>query len=53
MTPRPCKGCMFEGVCDLEGLVNRLAVEHWLMDMPFGCADYCADNYHGLEGVLR
>jgi hypothetical protein len=53
MTPQPCKGCRFGGaMCEMAGLVNRLAVEHWLKDVPFGCADYTEDSYHGLEGVF-
>lgn len=35
----------------MAGLVNRLAVEQWLENHSFGCADYSADFYHGIEGV--
>ena len=52
MPPQPCKHCKFVCGCPTEGLVNRLAVEFWLKDLPFECADFTADNYHGLEGVF-
>lgn len=51
MPPQPCKGCRFEGCCEMAGLVNRLAVEQWLADNGFACADYSVDFYHGIEGV--
>ncbi len=52
MPPQPCRGCKFEGNCITEGLVNRLAVEKWLADHNFGCADYQDEFYHGIEGVI-
>jgi hypothetical protein len=51
MPPQPCHGCVHAGNCSMAGLVNRLAVEKWLADHGFECADYSADNYHGIEGV--
>lgn len=53
MPPQPCRGCRFEGQCNVAGLVNRLAVDEWLADNGFECADYEAEFYHGIEGVFR
>lgn len=51
MPPQPCRGCRFEGNCSAAGLVNRLAVDEWLADNGFECADYTPEFYHGIEGV--
>lgn len=52
MPPQPCYGCRFEGNCSAAGLVNRVAVEKWLADHGFECADYDPDYYKGIEGVF-
>lgn len=52
MPPQPCKHCRFADHCPTIGLVNRLAVECWLQDMPFECGDFQAEHYHGIEGVF-
>lgn len=52
MPPQPCRGCKFDGNCCAAGLVNRLAVDRWLADHGFECADYVAEFYHGVEGVF-
>lgn len=52
MPPQPCKGCKFAGNCPAAGLVNRLAVDEWLADHGFECADYTPDYYRGIEGVF-
>lgn len=51
MPPQPCKGCKWAGHCESEGLVNKLAVDEWLADHGFECADFEAEYFRGIEGV--
>jgi len=53
MPPQPCHGCRFAIGCETAGLVNCLAVEFWLKDEVFGCADYTPEFHHGIEGVFK
>ena len=50
--PEPCRRCIHDGNCLTAGLVNRLAVQFWLLNMPFECADYQASYFRGIEGVF-
>lgn len=49
---QPCRGCKYAGNCVQAGLVNRLAVDEWLAERGFECADHVPDFYHGVEGVF-
>lgn len=50
--PDPCKGCSLRGCCQLAGLVNRLAVDAYLVDEVYSCPDWAPDYFRGIEGVF-
>jgi hypothetical protein len=40
------------GNCQIQGLVNRLAVDAYLLDQPFSCPDWSPQYFKGIEGVF-
>ncbi len=47
-----CSSCKTRERCVARAVTEREAIFAWSDGASFGCEDYQADLYHGLEGVV-